>query len=302
MICLLGGRRAVGKKIRVAIGSTTSLPGQLERNLGQIADFAKRAAGDSADLLLTPELSASGYGGFPEVVATAEKAGDGRIYGSLANIAAETGVTVAAGFVELAENRRHIAHYVVYPDGRFVVQRKHRVTEAEHPLEPAVPFSPDTNDLKRQPSELQFEFFNVKGVRCAVSICADAGIGDINSYFEKQGVELLLGPCGAGGKREDRVTTADLHTDEGRLKYLENFEKLFSPGRGVIECIRYRRALAAVNLCGYDGRMHHHAGHGMIINAMGEVEGFFHGIPNLDRQRPMYASGIVDVEDRLGNQ
>lgn len=228
----------MSKNIHVAIASTTSLPGQLDRNLGQIADFAKQAGDDAVDLLLTPELSASGYGGFPEV---------------------------------------------------------------EHPLEPSVPFSPDVNEMKRQPSELQFNFFEVKGVRCVISICADAGISDINSYFERNGVELLLGPCGAGGKREDRVTTADLHTEEGRARYLENFEKLFSPGRGVIECIQHRRALAAVNLCGYDGRMHHHAGHGMIINAMGEVEGFFHGIPNLDRQRPMYASGTVDVEDRLGN-
>lgn len=291
----------MSKNIHVAIASTTSLPGQLDRNLGQIADFAKQAGDDAVDLLLTPELSASGYGGFPEVIATAEKAGKGRIYDNLAKIADKTGVTIAAGFVEQAENRRHISHYVVFPDGRFVVQRKHRVTEVEHPLEPSVPFSPDVNEMKRQPSELQFNFFEVKGVRCVISICADAGISDINSYFERNGVELLLGPCGAGGKREDRVTTADLHTEEGRARYLENFEKLFSPGRGVIECIQHRRALAAVNLCGYDGRIHHHAGHGMIINAMGEVEGFFHGIPNLDRQRPMYASGTVDVEDRLGN-
>jgi len=32
---------------------------------------------------------------------------------------------------------------------------------------------------------------------------------------------------------------------------------------------------------------------------MGEVKGFFHGIPNLDRQVPMYAHAVIDVDDRL---
>jgi len=285
--------------LHVAIASTTSLPGQVARNLQQITAFAGRAGEEGVELLLTPELSASGYGGFPEVLATAEAAGKGEIYDTLAAAAARTGVVIAAGFVEKAGTRRHIAHYVVYPDGRFVVQRKHRVTEVEHPLDPVVPFLPDREGKERQPGELRFEIFEVKGVRCMVSICADAGINQINAYFEKQGVELLLGPTGAGGKREDRVITEDLYTPEGRAKYLEHFEKLFSPGRGVIDCIQYRRALAAVNMCGYDGRQHHHAGHGMIINPMGEVLGFFHGIPNLDRQKPMYATAVVDVEDRL---
>lgn len=289
-------------KIHIAIGSTTSMPGQVEHNLGQIAAFARRAAVNGVDLLLTPEMSASGYGGYPEVVATAEPVGNGPIYQALAKTAADTGVVIAAGFVEKLESRRLLAHYVVYPDGRFVAQRKHRVTETEQPLlEPAAPFAPDKDGLQRQPSELRFSFFEVKGVRCVVNICADAGIRDINQYFYENGVELLLGPTGAGGKREDRVTTAELQTEEGREKYLRILETVFSPGQGATDCIKYRRALAAVNLCGYDGRDHHHAGHGMIINPMGEVEGFFHGIPNLDRQRPMYADAVIDLDLKINS-
>lgn len=285
--------------LHVAIASTTSLPGQTARNLEQITTFARRGGEDGVNLLLTPELSASGYGGYPEVLATAEVAGHGKIYDVLADSASRTGVVITAGFVEQAGTQRYLAHYVVYPDGHFVVQRKHRVMVTEEPMDPSVPFAPDASGKERQPSELRFAFFEVKGVRCVISICADAGIPDINAYFEKNGVELLLGPTGAGGERKDRVTTKDLYTPEGRAKYLENFEKVFSPGRGVIDCIQYRRGLAAVNMCGYDGRQHYHEGHGMIISPMGEVSGFFHGIPNLDRQRPMYASAVLDVADRL---
>lgn len=122
---------SVAKTIHIAIGSTTSLPGQLERNLEQIAEFARRGAANGVDLLLTPEMSASGYGGYPEVIATAEVAGEGPIYHALARTAEETGVVIAAGFAETFESRLRLAHYVVYPDGRFVVQRKHRVIETE---------------------------------------------------------------------------------------------------------------------------------------------------------------------------
>ena len=83
----------------------------------------------------------------------------------------------------------------------------------------------------------------------------------------------------------------------GRENYARVLETVFFPGASIADCIARRRALLAVNLCGYDGQRHHHVGHGMIINAMGEVPGFFHGIPNLDRQRPMYAHAEVDFDD-----
>jgi hypothetical protein len=50
-------------------------------------------------------------------------------------------------------------------------------------------------------------------------------------------------------------------------------------------------------LCGYDGQRFYHVGHGSITNAMGEVLGFFHGLPNLDRQRPMYAHAEIDTDE-----
>ncbi|HEY3376778.1 MAG TPA: nitrilase-related carbon-nitrogen hydrolase [Armatimonadota bacterium] len=285
--------------IHLAIGSTVSRPGDLDGNLAQITTFARQAADDGVNVLLTPEMSASGYGGFPEVLATAEIAGQGRIYAALADIARETGVVLCAGFVEARGELRHLAHYVVYPDGHFVVQRKHRVTAAEAPLDPIKPLLPVAGDDLGQPESLEFIIFEICGVRCAISICADAGIRDLNAYLAAQGVEVLFGPTGAGGRREDRVTTAELRSEEGREHYLQIFETLFSPGRGVLDCLAYGRALAAVNMCGYDGQRHYHAGHGMIISPMGEVVGFFHGQPNLDRQRPMYAHGVVDVADRL---
>lgn len=294
------------KPLHLAIASTTSKPGAVANNLAQIADFAAQAGRDGVDLLLTPELSASGYGPYPDVLVTAEPAGGGRIYHELVKMARANGLVVCAGFVEAGGDKRYLAHYIVYPDGRFIIQRKNRVMLTERPLDPAgelIPPDPahpsgDPAD-PGQPRVPQFNFFEVKGARCAVAICADSGIPGLDDLLEKAGVELLLVPTGAGGERKDRVTTEELRTEAGREKYLHSLERVFFPGKSAINCIQYRRALAAVNLCGYDGRKYYHIGHGMIITAMGEVPALIHGLPNLDRQRPLYAHAVVDLDDRL---
>ena len=296
----------IKKQIHIAIGSTTSQPGAVAENLRQIAEFAAQAGCDGADLLLTPELSASGYGPYPEVLATAEPAGNGPIFQALAVMARENGVVVCAGFVEACGDKRYLAHYAVYPDGRFIVQRKNRVMLTERPLDPSgelIPPDParpsgDPAD-PGQPRVPQFSFFEIKGARCAIAICADSGITGLDDLLEQEGVEVLLVPTGAGGERKDRVTTEEMKTPEGRAKYLHWLERVFFPGASVVTCIERRRAMAAVNLCGYDGKKHHHIGHGMIITPMGEVPALIHGLPNLDRQRPMYAHAVIDLSDRI---
>jgi predicted amidohydrolase len=293
--------------IHVAIGSTLSRPGQVDANLAEIAGFAAQAGRDGADLLLTPELSACGYGPYPEVLATAEVAGAGPVYRALADLARTHRLTVCAGFVEQDGGRRLLAHYAVHADGTWTVQRKHRVTLAERPLEPAWPLIPPDYNAgppadpmdPGQPAELRFSFFTVAGVRCGIAICADGGIPGLHRHFAEHGARLILGPAGAGGLRCQRVTTADLRTPAGRRRYQEVLAQVFFPGDRIADCLASGVAMAAVNQCGYDGRNLYHVGHGMIVSAMGEVPALIHGLPNLDRQRPMYAHAVIDVEDRL---
>jgi predicted amidohydrolase len=165
------------------------------------------------------------------------------------------------------------------------------------PPDPAHP-SGDPAD-PGQPRHPHFNFFEVKGARCAVAICADSGIPGLDDLLEQAGVEVLLVPTGAGGERKDRVTTEELRTEAGRQKYLQWLERVFFPGASVITCLERRRAMAAVNLCGYDGKKHYHLGHGMIITPMGEVPALIHGLPNLDCQRPMYTHAVVNLEEHL---
>ncbi|HEY8665825.1 MAG TPA: carbon-nitrogen hydrolase family protein, partial [Tepidisphaeraceae bacterium] len=132
------------KPIHVGILSTCSKPADVDGNLDQIASFARQASADGVDILLTPEMSATGYGPYEDVLALAEIAGQGPIFRRLAEIAKETNVVITAGFVEQGPQPaiRYLSHYVVWPDGQFIAQRKNRATLAEKPLCPGVELIP----------------------------------------------------------------------------------------------------------------------------------------------------------------
>ena len=289
-------------ELTIAIGSTCSVPGDVAGNLGQIAEMALMAEAHGADLLLTPEMSVSGYGGYPEVLATAEPAGDGPVYTALSELATRHGVTVLAGFVERDGDRRHLAHYAVHPGGVFVVQRKHRVTPLEAPLAAPVELFFDDTEPVGHVVEGQEDFaaLVVGGVRAAIVVCADLGIRGLDEMLGSAGVRLLLLPTAAGGKRDDKVTTADLADDEGLDRYVELASGGFFPDRAVRDCVRHRRAFAAVNMGGFDGRELYHGGSGSVIDPSGSIEAHIAGTPNLDRQRPRFAAGTVHIPDLAG--
>jgi predicted amidohydrolase len=289
--------------LHIGIASLCAKPGDIAGNIAQIQWAAQQAAHVGCDLLLTPEMSATGYGGYPEVVACAEVAGNGPIYTHLATMAHQMQIVLMAGFVEQHANQRYLAHYVVYPDGRFVVQRKNRVTPREYPLDAAVTLYFDESEEigHVHASDADWQFFMVKDVRCGIVICADLGVKQIHTYFQQEQVELMLLPTGAGGTRNERMLTADLldPAGVGIDGYFDAMKWACFPGDGIKECVRYRRALAAVNMCGYDGQHFYHGGQGSIIDTFGDVHAIIAGIPNLDRQRPRFAHAQIDFDQRL---
>lgn len=285
--------------LTIAIGSTYSLPGDVDGNLAQIAELARRAAAQGAEVLLTPEMSASGYGGYPEVLATAEPAGEGPVYRGLARIAADSGLVVLAGFVESDDEHRYLAHYVVWPDGRFAVQRKHRVTPLESPLEPGVElYFDDTEEIGHVPEGAsRFEVFDIGGAKAAVVICADLGVRGLDDILEEQGVNLLLLPTAAGGKREGSVSESELADPERLTEYVSRAAQHAFPSDAVRSSVARRRAFAAVNMTGFDGRALYHGGSGSVVDPSGSVEAIIPGSPVLERQRPRLAVGTVHIPD-----
>lgn len=291
-------RETMDRELGIAIGSTCSKPGDAAGNLAQIGEFCRRAQANGCDLLLTPELSASGYGGYPETLATAEEAGRGPIYKALAAMAAKYGLTVTAGFAEKAGERRHIAHYIVSPDGAYVVQRKHRVTPSEAPFDPAGPLWFDgREDIGQlEADRAQLNCFSCRGAKCALIVCADAGLLGLNETLSRQGVEVMLLAVGAGGSREDRITNAELSRPGGleRLFELGN-NPYFYPADLIRDSIMYRRASAVVNMGGFDGKRMYHGGSGSVVSPCGIIEAHLAGIENIDEMKPMFACGRVNL-------
>jgi predicted amidohydrolase len=286
--------------LTIAIGSTYSLPGDVEGNLEQIDTLARQAAALDADLLLTPEMSASGYGGYPDVIATAERAGDGPIYRAIAAMAAQYKLVILAGYVEADGPQRFLAHYAVWPDGHYVSQRKHRVTPLESPLDPSVElYFDDTEEIGHVPEGCShFEVFDVAGVTAAIVICADLGVRGLDEILERLGVELLLLPTAAGGTREGSVSERELNDSARLADHVARATEHAFPAQAVTSSVRYRRAFAAVNMTGYDGRALYHGGSGSVVDPSGNVEAMLPGSPVLERQMPRLAVGTVHVADK----
>lgn len=290
------------RTLNIAIGSTCSRPGDVAGNLAQIAALAQMAGGCGCRLLLTPELSATGYGGYPEVLAAAEEAGKGPIYETLARLAGAQDLVLLAGFAEREGDETYLSHYAVYPDGRFAVQRKHRVTPRERPFSPGVElYYDDTEEIGHvTPGMERLNVFTVDGVRCALIICADFGLKNLHGLLDERRVDLLLLPTGAGGSMEDKVTDAVLRTPEGREKHRAFYNEALLYGDSLVDCLRHRRGFAAVNQCGFDGRDFYHGGSGSIISPFGELVALIPGINNVDRAVPRFACGQVSFYESWG--
>lgn len=293
---------SISRTLGIAVGSTCSKPGDVDGNIAQIAMLADKSSRAGCNVLLTPEMSASGYGNYNEVLATAEIAGQGPIYTELANIARINDITLMAGFVEKSGIKKHIAHYIINPDGSYIVQCKHRVTSAEFPLDPSVDlYYDESEEIGHVPDGMvNINYFHIGKVKCALLICADVGIRGLHDILDKANVELLFVPVGAGGSKDNKVTNEELRTPEGLEKYIIlSDNEYFYPRGNVRSCIEHHRAIAVVNMCGWDDKRMYHGGSGSIIDCFGVIAGHLPGIENIDRQKPTIAFGEICFDDKL---
>lgn len=133
--------------VRAAAVALESQPAQIEANLAAIREWAHRAATEGADLVLFPELSVSGF--FPNhpvgdhaewlrqvlrgAWSTAQPL-DGLAVDELCAISRDTGVWLAAGFLENAAPVLHNTHVLV-GEGRLAAHwRKMHIPLFEMPV------------------------------------------------------------------------------------------------------------------------------------------------------------------------
>ncbi|MDQ8702534.1 nitrilase-related carbon-nitrogen hydrolase [Streptomyces sp. LHD-70] len=163
--------------VRVAVMQATGIVGDASRNLATVEKFAHRATARGAELLVTPELFASGYG--PAAVADDDGS---RHREQLAAVARSAGVAIVASTVDHQDGERFISASLFDRNGRELSRyhKAHLFGAAENAF-----FTP---------GRLRPQVVELRGVRVALGICFDVEFPEFVRDVALSGAELLCVP------------------------------------------------------------------------------------------------------------
>ena len=178
----------MGRKFNLAVGQSPAELSSTEQRLDWLSATLPEVAGRTADLLLLPELFATGYNIGDEVEKRAEPA-NGLIAKEIARLANSHALAIHYGFPEAAEGRVFNSAQCFGPDGqRLSLNRKLLIPpgfERDY-------FSPGQ----------EYTLFAYRGVRIATLICYDAEFPETARHLACNGAELILVPTALGAQWE----------------------------------------------------------------------------------------------------
>lgn len=163
--------------LRMAVLQAAAGINAVTENLETIARFAQRAAGEGADLLVTPELFATGYA--PALV----KHSDGEaIRAELARIARQYGIALVGSSVEAAASDLHICASLFDDHGNELTRyRKSHL------------FGPDEK-AAFAPGNARPELVPYRGLTVALGLCYDIEFPEFARSAAVRGADLLCIP------------------------------------------------------------------------------------------------------------
>ncbi|MCZ2157662.1 MAG: nitrilase family protein [Bryobacterales bacterium] len=170
------------KKIRVGSAQFEARDGGKEYNLVVIADLARKAKDEGADLVCFHECSISGYTYLEnltreELANVAEAVPEGPSIQRLIEIAADLGISIGAGLVEREGSHLYNTFVVVAPDG-FVA--KHRKIHAF------------VNDALTCGNA--YTVFNHLGCHIGILTCYDNNLPENARITALMGADIILAP------------------------------------------------------------------------------------------------------------
>ncbi|MFC3109638.1 NAD+ synthase [Undibacterium arcticum] len=176
--------------VKVAIAQINSTVGDLAGNRAKILDYARRAAAQGADVVLTPELSLVGYPPEDLLLRQAFYAKTAHTFDAL--------MADLAALPELRDLHVVVGHPILRDGKRFnassvIVNGKLLGTYCKHELPNDTVF-----DEKRYFSSAdQPLVFDVKGVRFGLNICEDTWFPHAPARARAAGAQVLLVPNGS---------------------------------------------------------------------------------------------------------
>lgn len=267
-------------QIKLSVAQSLCYPGDVEGNLRRMEPLVSQAASADARLVLFAEGGVTGYEAAARSLDRAVVLGDDTCR-QLHQMARQYQIVIAAGFMERNKDSIHISHGVFYPDGNLVVQRKTK------------PGPPEQKIAAFKPGPEERVLFEVEGIRCAITICADSGIENIYRKLSDAGVQLLLAPTAGCGPRHLGFSEASLDDPDTFERYLQAAESVVFVKEAIRKCRKYRIALAACNQMADDGIDYFHPGHSSIVDTTGEVAALIPGTFVFEHLRPRVAWGVI---------
>lgn len=156
--------------------------GTVAENLTAIASAARRAADAGCRIVITPEMSATGYNIGTAIAERAEPA-DGPIFRAVSKIARDTGVAVVYGYPESAEGKPYNSVQVVDRSGESLANyRKTHLYGFDRDY-----FTPGSQWVTQ---------FELEGVTCGLLICYDIEFPENARAHADAGTQWLVVPTG----------------------------------------------------------------------------------------------------------
>lgn len=164
----------------VALEQTAPVPGERDANVADLLRRARTALAEDADVVVFPELAASGYvTTATEVAATAEPL-DGPFVQQLTEAAGESGGLVASGFCEREGDDYFNSVVLVGGDGPVLCYRKLHLFDAEKEV-----FTPGSS----------LEVVNTDYGRIGICVCYDLRFVETLRLLSLKGADIVLAPA-----------------------------------------------------------------------------------------------------------
>ncbi|MDW3223840.1 MAG: carbon-nitrogen hydrolase family protein [Paracoccaceae bacterium] len=178
----------MGHTFRLSVAQPPAEMATTQERLNWLSEQLPAVAAAHSDLLVLPELFATGYNIGDQVVARAEPA-DGPIAQAVAALASAHGVAIHYGFAEIDGDKIYNTAQCIGPDGtRLGRHRKLAIPpgfERDH-------FTPGQG----------CGLFTYRNVRIATLICYDAEFPETARHVASMGAELVLVPTALGAQWE----------------------------------------------------------------------------------------------------
>ncbi|MCV7491318.1 hypothetical protein M3D60_004700 [Micrococcus luteus] len=188
--------------VNVAIVQAQSVAGDVDRNLHTLERTVKESVRRGADLVVTPELFATGY-----APATAWQHDGQVIRAHLAELSARHGVGLVASTVDEADTRRHISASFFCPnDGEGTRVHKHHLFG-------------DEERAHFHPGEGYAQPFQWRTLTWGMGICYDVEFPEFARYEARHGADVLLIPTAVPAVADQGPRTDSQQMSETSLRY-----------------------------------------------------------------------------------